>query len=123
MKPARQSDHRIININFEQYGDNDPDFKVDLMRLMMDNIQELVDAASEAIALNNPQLFRVAAHKTNSTIQILDDKIFSSEIEILKEALLAPDQTVAIQKANEFKQFADGLLRSLERETQLLKRN
>lgn len=123
MKPSRQSDHRTININFEQYGDDDPEFKADLMKLMMENIQELMDAASKAIALNNAQLFKVAVHKTKSTIQLLDDEIFSLEIDLLKETLLTPDQAVAIQKVNEFKQLADEMLRSLERETLLLKRN
>ncbi|RAW03480.1 hypothetical protein [Pseudochryseolinea flava] len=123
MKPARPSDHRTININFEQYGDNDPEFKADLMKLMMENIQELKEAASEAITLSNPQVFRVAAHKTKSTIQILDDELFSLEIELLKETLLSPNQAVAVQKVNDFKQLADEILRSLERETLLLKGN
>jgi hypothetical protein len=123
MKPSSQSDHRTININFEAYGDDDPEFKVDLMKLMMDDIQQLVDAAVKALTSRNPQVFKVAAHKAKSTVKLLDDELFTLEIESLNEMLLASNQTVAVQKVNDFQHLAEEMLRSLERETLLLKGN
>lgn len=121
MKTSGQSDHRTININFEVYGDNDPEFKIGLMKLMMENIQELITAAAESIVLGNPQVFKVVAHKTRSTIKLLNDDIFTGEIELLVNSLLAPNQDVAVQKANDFQLLADKMLKGLERETMLLK--
>jgi hypothetical protein len=121
MKPSRQSDHRTININFEAYGDNDPEFKVELMTLMVENIQELVEAASKSIALSNPQIFKEAAHKTKSTIKLLDDKTFTHEIESLKETLLIPNEASTLQKVDGFKKLAEDMLSSLEREMLFLK--
>jgi hypothetical protein len=54
---------------------------------------------------------------------LLDDELFTLEIESLNEMLLASNQTVAVQKVNDFQHLAEEMLRSLERETLLLKGN
>jgi hypothetical protein len=121
MKPAQQSDDKIISINFEVYGVDDPEVKMRLLTLMMENIQELVDAASHAIARSNPQIFKTAVHKSKSTIKLLEDEAFATEIESLKESLPDANQAVVHQKLNDFKQLADRMLKSLARESLIVK--
>jgi hypothetical protein len=120
MHRAHDREFRNVNINFEEYGEDDPVFKAELIMLMIENIRELQDAGFQALDQKNSNIFHAAVHKTKSTIKLLDDPELINKIEILKENLNSPFLEILREKVNAFKSFGDVLIRSLEREAATL---
>ena len=83
---APQQAIRNINIRFEAYGEDDPDFKADLIMLMIDNLRELQSASRISYDENDIKAFNTALHKTKSTINLMDDADLLRHIESVKAA-------------------------------------
>jgi hypothetical protein len=109
-----------VNIRFDAYGEDDPDFKADLIMLMIDNIRELQEAAQECSEHKQGKVFSTAVHKTKSTINLLDDPELFLNIESIKEACNNWSDS-SLKKVDSFRIFADILIRSLEHEAARLR--
>jgi hypothetical protein len=120
MKSAQSQDLRKLNIQFEAYGADDPDFKKELIVLMLDNIRELCDAVCQSFDWKNSAVFETAAHKVKSTLNLLNDLEFNDCIHDLKDIFDRTDEAAARQKMNAFIELADGITRSLEYEVRVL---
>lgn len=96
--------------HFEQldiYTAGDPDFKLKLMKLIIENLQELQLSLSEAIQHNDPAIFSKACHKAKTTVAMLD-------INELSSVAAEPEKTMQAQdKANVFFKLCDNLIRNL----------
>jgi hypothetical protein len=122
MNTTHSHDLRNVHIHFEAYGENDPEFKADLIMLMIGNVQELRDAAQQAYEKRNGKLFTVAVHKTKSTINLLDDQDLQGNIESMKEVLNTSVFTeTTVEKVEAFRIFGDILIKSLEHQAALLR--
>lgn len=111
---------RSVNIRFDAYGEDDPEFKADLILLMIDNIRELQVAAQACAQSKNGKAFSTAVHKTKSTIDLLDDPELFLNIDSIKEAC-NNWQDSTLKKIDSFRIFADILIRSLDHEAARLK--
>lgn len=95
---------------FEQldaYTEGDPDFKVVLMKLIIENLQELKLSLATAIQQNDSTLFSKACHKAKTTLLMLNiDKLSNTSEELIK-TIQAQD------KSREFIDLCDDLIRNL----------
>ncbi|HYG19370.1 MAG TPA: hypothetical protein VD816_10585 [Ohtaekwangia sp.] len=121
MNAAQSQDLRKLNIQFEAYGADDPDFKKELIVLMLDNIKELCEAVCQSFDWKNAAVFETAAHKVKSTLNLLNDQEFNNCIQDLKEIFDITDEAAIKRKMNEFSELSDGIIRSLEYEVRLLR--
>jgi HPt (histidine-containing phosphotransfer) domain-containing protein len=95
---------------FEQldaYTDGDPDFKVVLMKLIIENLQELKQSLSEAMSQNDPTPFSKACHKAKTTLVMLNIAELSNTSEELIKTIQAHD------KSRVFIDLCDNLIRNL----------
>lgn len=95
---------------FEQldaYTEGDPDFKVVLMKLIIDNLQELKQALAKAILENDPTPFSKACHKSKTTLVMLNIAELSNTAEELTKTIQAQD------KSRVFISLCDDLIRNL----------
>jgi hypothetical protein len=77
--------HRQLFIDFELYAENDPDFKKELIELMLKDVLELQQTLKLAVELNDVSMYRNSCHKMNSTLTILDDQELLSVIGEIKK--------------------------------------
>lgn len=75
---------RELFVDFELYADNDPDFKRELVTLMIDNLTELHGAYKVSATQSDPVLFSKAVHKMKTTLVMLEDPELNTVIEDLK---------------------------------------
>ncbi len=80
---------RPLAVNFEVYTDNDPEFKKELIILMIDNLQELQQCYETSVVARNTELFSKSCHKVKVTLGMLQDPEFDAVIELLQEDVLA----------------------------------
>jgi len=106
---------RSVNIRFDAYGEDDPEFKADLIMLMVDNLLELKEAAKACSETKDGKAFSAVIHKTKSTINLLDDPDLFLNIESIKEACNNWSDST-LKKVDSFCIFTDILIRSLEHE-------
>jgi HPt (histidine-containing phosphotransfer) domain-containing protein len=95
---------------FEQldaYTEDDPDFKVVLMKLIIDNLQELKQALAKAILDNDPTPFIKACHKSKTTLVMLNIDELSKTAEELTKTIQAQDKSIV------FIDLCDDLIRNL----------
>jgi hypothetical protein len=83
VKTASQS-ARKLSIDFDLYTDGDPEFKSELIVLMLDNIKELQQSLNNAKENNDAEIFRKTCHKIKPTLSMIDDAEFNDIIEVLK---------------------------------------
>ena len=76
--------NRPLFIDFSLYAHDDPDFKQELIALMVKDLQELQSSLQLSMQLNEISLYRKACHKMNSTLNILGDKEFLDIVEEIK---------------------------------------
>lgn len=84
------SNERMINralfIDFDLYAENDLDFKMELIELMVENLHELQQACCYSIEQNNPEHFGRACHKVKTTLSMLADTEYDAIVEELKNS-------------------------------------
>lgn len=119
---ALQQGIRNINIRFDAYGEDDPEFKADLIMLMIENLRELQTASGASHDQNDIKVFNTALHKTKSTISLIDDADFLVQIESVKQAL-ASTAECNLQNVASFRIFIDVLIRSLDHHARSLRGN
>ena len=117
---------RPIQINFGAYGGSDDDeFKHELVILMSNSVQELKEAAVQALAVNQPDIFRKAAHKAKSTLVLLGDEDFMDCVEQLRIDMSTNEQNGSVhvndQNLNKFLFLSGSIIISLETEAASIK--
>lgn len=106
-----------LNINFQVYTDNDPDFKNKLIALMVDNIRELQASLRRTIKNKSILYFKKASHKASPTLKILNDKTFSNSIEeIVRMFLDKVQKDIRDERIRLFNAFSERIIKSLEAE-------
>lgn len=73
-----------VYFEIEKYADGDAEFKHELITLMIENIEELVDALHTSVEKNDADIFKKLCHKVSPTLGILNDTEFNAQIEQLK---------------------------------------
>jgi len=81
---------RTLFIDFDLYAEDDPDFKLELIALMIDNLNELHAAYGVSINQKEPMIFRKAYHKVKTTIAMLEDPELNAVVEELKNPDVDP---------------------------------
>ncbi|MBA4055989.1 MAG: hypothetical protein C0490_14840 [Marivirga sp.] len=81
---------RTLFIDFEMYADNDPEFKQELIALMIDNLNELHKAYGTSVKQKDPEIFRKACHKVKTTLVMLEDPEIDAVVEDLKKPDVDP---------------------------------
>jgi CheY-like chemotaxis protein len=120
MESFTEEDHRPLQLNFESYAE-DAEFKVSLIALIIGNIRELQQAVYKAFYENEAQLYKGVCHKVKSSLVLLNDQEFSELAETLVHDFNTPGTSVAQEKIHHFNKLSESIIRSLTRETELLK--
>jgi len=89
---------RKLFIDFDLYADNDPDFKQELIELMIDNLQELQQAYRLSAEQHDPQIFLKACHKVKTTLCMLEDIELQAVVEDLKHPGMTQDKVFLFNK-------------------------
>ncbi len=77
-----------MQINFELYIDSDDvEFKLELVVLMINNLEELKNTSARAWEHHDVNLYNACTHKTKSTAILLDDSEFNQAIEDVRVQL------------------------------------
>jgi CheY-like chemotaxis protein len=84
----------------------DPETNVDLARRIVKNIISLQQALNTALQMNDLEVFNRACHKMKTTIGILKDKTFATDMEDLRKAIRLKAE-LADQLQNKIDRFAD----------------
>jgi hypothetical protein len=126
MKYPASNNLRPIQINFDAYGGNDDDeFKHELVMLMANSVQELKEAAIHALAVNQSDIFRKAAHKAKSTLVLLGDEDFMDSVEQLRIDMSSSEQSGSVfvndHNLNKFLFLSRSVIMSLETEAASIK--
>ena len=126
MTYSASNNRRPIQINFDAYGGNDDDeFKRELVMLMANSVQQLKDAAIQALAESQPDIFRKAAHKAKSTLVLLGDDDFMDSVEQLRIDMVSSEQNASVrvndENLNKFLFLSGSIIISLETEAASIK--
>jgi hypothetical protein len=81
---------RTLLVDFELYADNDPEFKQELIALMIDNLTELHSAFKDSVKQNDPDIFRKSCHKMKTTLVMLEDPELDAIVIDLKQPDVEP---------------------------------
>ena len=91
---------RTLFIDFDLYADNDPDFKLELIQLMIENLEELQQAFILSVRQNDLQIFIKACHKVKTTLCMLADGELDAIVEDLKVPGINPEKVSLFNKLN-----------------------
>jgi hypothetical protein len=117
---------RPIQINFGAYGGNDDaEFKHELIVLMANSVYELRESALQSISSKEVEVFRKAAHKAKSTLVLLDDLDFIDTVEKLRADMIASDHSgsfhIGDEILNKFLYLSNSIIKSLEKEAEVIR--
>ena len=101
---------RALFIDFNLYAENDPDFKEELIELMIENLRELQQAYARSVEQLDPELFRKACHKVNTTLTMLEDRDLNAAVEDLK------NPEVDKSRVHVFNKLTDAIITGLSAE-------
>jgi DNA-binding response OmpR family regulator len=79
---------RPLYIDFDQHTDGDPEFKRELVSLLIADIAELQKCLVTAIRSNNPDIFLKGCHKSRTTMEMMNDREFSLILQELEERIV-----------------------------------
>jgi DNA-binding response OmpR family regulator len=89
--------------NLNQITEGNPVYKKELVRLLVDNLQELKTALTISLQTKQPEVFNKASHKTSTTIGILKIDDLTKAIEEIKVHLNTPSsKDLPIEKIDTF---------------------
>jgi len=108
--PQASSSVRPLFVDFKLHADDDPDFKLELIDLMISNLAELKTALVVSIKENNLEIYRRSCHKVKVSLTILNDLEFTDASEALKESDAGP------AKIDRFNKLCDEIISSLTEE-------
>jgi hypothetical protein len=96
--PSKHKSKIIMNtrqlfIDFDLYTHDDPDFKSELIGLMLKDVLELQSSLYRAAELNDISIYKSSCHKVNSTLTILDDQEFISVVGEIKQDIKNSEKT------------------------------
>ncbi len=89
---------RPILVDFELYTDGDPEFKKELITLMIDNLSELKLAGRQSLEVQNTEVFSKACHKIKITLVMLADQELQAATEALTNQGMNPDKISDLNK-------------------------
>lgn len=104
------SSFRPLFVDFKLHADNDPDFKLELIELMIANLSELKKAFENSQKENNIDIYQRACHKVKVSLTLLNDLEFTDTTEALKN----PGASQA--KIDLFYKLCDEIIKSLTEE-------
>jgi hypothetical protein len=106
---------RKLSIDFDAYTDGEPEFKNELINLIIANLTELKQSLKTAIHENHVTLFKKTCHKVNVTLQMLADAELDETIQELASgnSLFAEH---AKTKSTAFYSLCESIIKSLEAE-------
>jgi hypothetical protein len=81
---------KVISIDFNQFSENDPAFKVLMIDLMIENLEELENAYYQSLNSGDASLLFRAYHKVKTTLVILADGELDVVVEDLRDPMLGP---------------------------------
>jgi hypothetical protein len=108
--------HQPLSAKLDAFTDNDPEFKQELMVLMIQNLRELQEAVAQLLSRSQFPYFEKIVHKTKSVLLILDDHELNTVIDELKITLENSGDIVLREKINKFKHVSDNIIKYLEDE-------
>ncbi len=85
--------NRPLFVDFDLYTHDDPDFKKELIGLMLKDVSELQSSLALAQELDDVSIYQKACHKMNSTLTILDDKELINVVAEVKKDIKNPEGT------------------------------
>ena len=104
------SSSRPLFVDFKLHADNDPDFKLELIELMISNLLELKNAFKTSRTENNPELYDRVCHKVKVSLALLNDLEFTDTVEALK------DPGINQTRIDLFDKLCDEIVKSLKEE-------
>jgi CheY-like chemotaxis protein len=123
--PLAASKSRPLHIDFALHTGDDPVFKVELLQLLIDNLNEL--RRSIDLTLNSGDIlsFKSTSHKVNSMFGVLNDKEIDDSFLRLKQLMAAADLGASALRPNvaTFERIANDVIRSMENEIQATQKN
>jgi CheY-like chemotaxis protein len=116
---------RPLHIDFDAHAAGDPTFKMELLRLLGENIEELRRSLDLPLSSIDPAGFQKTSHKVTSAFAILNDAELSSVFAQLKSIiskgdLTSPDLEPAIAS---LKRIGRELIRSMEHQILSIDKN
>jgi len=108
------SSFRPLFVDFKLHADNDPDFKTELIDLMIENLKELKNGFQTSQQEGNPEIYQRVFHKVKVSLTLLNDQEFTDTAEALKKP--SPRQ----EKIELFNRICDDIIRSLQEEKNLV---
>ncbi|HEY8934229.1 MAG TPA: response regulator [Cyclobacteriaceae bacterium] len=114
----KKSDHRPLRVNFENFADNDYEFKQELIKLMINDIRELQQSFDIATIKNNYEIYRNMCQRMEGTINMLNDKEFTDTIDALK---CKPQSLEKNGIVTLFNKLSNAIIESLTRESKMIK--
>lgn len=112
---------RPLSAKLDAFTDNDPEFKQELMVLMVQNLRELQEAVEKLLLRSQFPYFEKIVHKTKSVLLILDDHELNNVIEELKITLEKSADIVLREKIKKFMLVSENIIKSLEDEGSIQK--
>jgi len=103
------SSFRPLFVDFKLHADDDPDFKLELIELMIGNLSELRSSLELSRKENNPEIYLRACHKVKVSLTLLNDQEFTDAAEELKN----PSTQARIDL---FNKLCDDIIKSLKEE-------
>ncbi|NOT75352.1 MAG: hypothetical protein HOP08_10510 [Cyclobacteriaceae bacterium] len=76
--------HRPLYIDFSLYAHGDPDFKKELIKMMVSDLMELQQSLQLSFRFNEISFYKRVCNKINSTLNMLDDREFIDIVEEIK---------------------------------------
>jgi len=111
---------RPLYIQFDNYTDGNPDYKLELINLISANIKELQQAVHNAYHLKQFHAYQNVAHKVKSSILLLNDPELTTLYEEVKTIFKSMDSDPGIERVNRFIKLLAETLKSLEMEAQAI---
>lgn len=101
---------RPLFVDFKLHADNDPDFKLELVELMIDNLEELRTSFTQSRKESNPDVYERVSHKVKVSLSLLNDQEFIDVTEKIKAKDVSED------KIELFNKLCGDLIKSLTAE-------
>ena len=80
-----QAPIRPLFIDFDQYTDGDPIFKLEFTQLMIDNLHELQQGIHDSLCTNDGKPFSLKYHKVAATVEMLNDAELIETLNMLRD--------------------------------------
>jgi CheY-like chemotaxis protein len=123
--PIAEDALRPLHIDFDAHTAGDPVFKLELLRLLIENIEELRRSFDLPLTSEDLDGFIKISHKVRSAFIILNDQQFSDSFDHLKSAVAKKDLTSPSTKKSilEIESIGKELIRSMQHEVRVLGKN